>query len=107
MLGYALREGYHTALMKGQYPITFLFLEMDPHAVDVNVHPAKKEVRFRDGNGVRDAVIEAVSRTLTRAQTTVPGQRVRPAPDRGCGVRWRPSVGAVAPGGRRWCEVVR
>lgn len=80
MLGYALREGYHTALMKGQYPITFLFLEMDPFAVDVNVHPAKKEVRFRDGNGVRDAVIEAISRTLTRAQTTVPGQRVRPAP---------------------------
>ncbi|MEM7015080.1 MAG: DNA mismatch repair endonuclease MutL, partial [Verrucomicrobiota bacterium] len=80
MLNYALREGYHTALMKGQYPITFLFLEMSPFAVDVNVHPAKKEVRFRDGNGVRDAVIEAVSRTLTRVQSTIPGQQVRSFP---------------------------
>jgi DNA mismatch repair protein MutL len=64
VLHYALREGYHTALMKGQYPVTFLFLEMPPDAVDVNVHPAKKEVRFHDGNGVRDAVIDAVQRTL-------------------------------------------
>ncbi len=77
MLNYALREGFHTALMKGQHPITFLFLEMSPLAVDVNVHPAKKEVRFRDANSVRDAVIEAVQRTLTRRQTTIPGQRVR------------------------------
>lgn len=84
MLNYALREGYHTALMRGQYPVTFLFLEISPYAVDVNVHPAKKEVRFRDGNAVRDAVIEAVSRTLARPQSTLPGQRVRilpPAPE--------------------------
>jgi len=83
MLNYALREGYHTALMRGQYPVTFLFLEVSPYAVDVNVHPAKKEVRFRDGNAVRDAVIEAVSRTLSRPQSTLPGQRVHflpPAP---------------------------
>ncbi len=60
----ALREGYHTALMKGQYPVTFLFLETDPSAVDVNVHPAKREVRFHDGFAVQDAVVAAVSRTL-------------------------------------------
>jgi len=64
VLHYALREGYHTALMKGQHPVTFLFLEMPADAVDVNVHPAKKEVRFHDGNGVRDAVTDAVRRTL-------------------------------------------
>lgn len=64
MLTYALREGYHTALMKGQFPVTFLFMMTDPAAVDVNVHPAKKEVRFHDGNGVRDAVIAAVQDTL-------------------------------------------
>ncbi|MEO0448499.1 MAG: DNA mismatch repair endonuclease MutL, partial [Verrucomicrobiota bacterium] len=79
MLNYALREGYHTALMKGQSPITFLFLETSPLAVDVNVHPAKREVRFRDGNSVRDAVIEAVSQTLLREQETIPGQKVRGA----------------------------
>ena len=63
-LNYGLREGYHTALMKGQYPVTFLFLEMDPAAVDVNVHPAKREVRFRDPSSVREAIVEAVRRTL-------------------------------------------
>ncbi|HZE13912.1 MAG TPA: DNA mismatch repair endonuclease MutL, partial [Chthoniobacterales bacterium] len=60
----ALREGYHTALMKGQFPVTFLFLDLDPAAVDVNVHPAKREVRFRDPNGVREAVVAAIQRTL-------------------------------------------
>ncbi|MCB1204101.1 MAG: DNA mismatch repair endonuclease MutL [Verrucomicrobiae bacterium] len=65
----ALREGYHTALMKGQYPVTFLFLETDPSAVDVNVHPAKREVRFHDGFAVQDAIVAAVSRTLRDRMT--------------------------------------
>src|SRR6476619_5214170 len=60
----ALREGYHTALMKGQFPVTFLFLDLDPAAVDVNVHPAKREVRFRDPNSVREVVVETIRRTL-------------------------------------------
>ena len=63
-LNHALREGYHTTLMKGQFPVTYLFLEIDPAAVDVNVHPAKREVRFRDPSGVREAIVEAVQRTL-------------------------------------------
>lgn len=65
----ALREGYHTALMKGQYPVTFLFIETDPTAVDVNVHPAKREVRFHDGFGVQDAIIGAVQGTLRERMT--------------------------------------
>src|SRR6266545_4677279 len=65
----AVREGYHTALMKGQYPVTFLFLDLDPAAVDVNVHPAKREVRFRDPGGVREAVVRGVQQTLERART--------------------------------------
>jgi DNA mismatch repair protein MutL len=60
----AIREGYHTALMKGQYPVTFLFLELDPAAVDVNVHPAKREVRFRDPSGVREAIVRCIQQTL-------------------------------------------
>lgn len=66
-ISYGLREGYHTALMKGQYPVTFLFIQMDPHAFDVNVHPAKKEVRFHDGHSVRDAISRCVSHTLENA----------------------------------------
>jgi DNA mismatch repair protein MutL len=64
VLNAALREGYHTTLMKGQFPVTFLFVDIDPTAVDVNVHPAKREVRFRDPAGVREAVVDAVRRTL-------------------------------------------
>src|SRR5581483_1594006 len=63
-LNFALREGYHTALMKGQHPVTFLFIEMDPAAVDVNVHPAKREVRFRNSAEIREAIVEATRRTL-------------------------------------------
>jgi DNA mismatch repair protein MutL len=64
VLSAALREGYHTALMKGQFPVTFLFLTLDPAAVDVNVHPAKREVRFRDPSAVREAVVATVRNTL-------------------------------------------
>jgi DNA mismatch repair protein MutL len=64
----AVREGYHTALMKGQYPVTFLFLDLDPALVDVNVHPAKREVRFRDPNDVRDAIVRSIQQTLERAR---------------------------------------
>jgi DNA mismatch repair protein MutL len=64
----ALREGYHTALMKGQYPVTFLFLELDPAVVDVNVHPAKREVRFRDPGAVREAVVATIQKTLEGAR---------------------------------------
>src|SRR4051794_28863708 len=63
-LNFALREGYHTSLMKGQHPVTFLFVDMDPAAVDVNVHPAKREVRFRNSAEVREAIVEATRRTL-------------------------------------------
>lgn len=65
-VNYSLREAYHTALMKGQYPVTFLFLEIDPAEVDVNVHPAKREVRFRDAGRVRDAIIELARRAIDR-----------------------------------------
>ena len=65
----AIREGYHTALMKGQYPVTFLFLELDPASVDVNVHPAKREVRFRDPTGVREAIVQCIRQTLEARRT--------------------------------------
>jgi DNA mismatch repair protein MutL len=78
VLSAALREGYHTALMKGQFPVTFLFLDLDPAAVDVNVHPAKREVRFRDPNLVREAVVEAVRRTLESGRRDWQQQFQRP-----------------------------
>jgi len=65
-LNFALFEGYHTALMKGRYPVCCLFLEIDPAAVDVNIHPAKREVRFHQEGEVRRLVAQAVRETLLR-----------------------------------------
>ena len=50
--------------MKGQHPVCFLFIQIDPEAVDVNVHPAKREVRFRSPGEIREAVLQTVKRTL-------------------------------------------
>jgi DNA mismatch repair protein MutL len=63
-LNYALLEGYHTALMKGRYPVCCLFLEIDPAAVDVNIHPAKREVKFHREFEIRKFVARAVQETL-------------------------------------------
>jgi DNA mismatch repair protein MutL len=81
VLSAALREGYHTALMKGQFPVTFLFLDLDPAAVDVNVHPAKREVRFRDPSSVREAVVDAIRRTLESGRRDWQQQFQRPPPE--------------------------
>lgn len=65
-LNFALLEGYHTALMKGRYPVCCLFLEIDPAAVDVNIHPAKREVKFHREREVRQLVAQAVKETLLK-----------------------------------------
>lgn len=59
-LNYALIESYHESLPKGRYPLAFAFFECDPAAVDVNVHPAKREVRFRSEPAVRSFIIRSV-----------------------------------------------
>jgi DNA mismatch repair protein MutL len=63
-LNTALLQAYHTLLMVGRYPLTALFLEMPPDEVDVNVHPAKAEVRFRNSDKVFSFVQRAVRRAL-------------------------------------------
>lgn len=63
-MAYSLVESYHTLIPRGRYPLAFLFLEIDPHAVDVNVHPAKREVRFRNESAVRNLIISAVLETV-------------------------------------------
>ncbi|MFM2295255.1 MAG: mismatch repair endonuclease MutL [Verrucomicrobiota bacterium] len=63
-LNYALLEGYHNSLMKGRYPVCCLFLEINPAAVDVNIHPAKREVKFHREFEIRKHVAEAVRDAL-------------------------------------------
>jgi DNA mismatch repair protein MutL len=61
----ALRGGYADLLHSGRYPVAALFIELDPHEVDVNVHPAKAEVRFRDPSAVRGLVVRALQEALS------------------------------------------
>lgn len=76
-INFALLEAYHTALMRGRFPIAFLFVEVEPGAVDVNIHPTKREVRFRDEYAVRAAVTAAVRRALEPQAAAAPVQPVR------------------------------
>jgi len=66
---YALTEGYHTLIPKGKYPVAFLFLDIDPAQIDVNVHPQKREIRFHSEGQVRRLVIESI---LKMAEQTHP-----------------------------------
>ena len=61
---HAVMEGYRHLLMKGRYPVVVLFLEIDPALVDVNVHPTKHEVRFREQALVHDFIAAALAKTL-------------------------------------------
>ncbi|HUA68177.1 MAG TPA: DNA mismatch repair endonuclease MutL [Candidatus Saccharimonadales bacterium] len=68
-INYALIEGYHTSLMKGHYPVCCLFLEIDPVAVDVNIHPSKREVKFHREFEIRKRVAQAIKETLLAFHT--------------------------------------
>lgn len=73
ILTHAILQGYETLLMKGRYPAVVLYLEIPFEEVDVNVHPAKHEVRFRRQSEVHDAVVEAVrGRLRIEAKGPVP-----------------------------------
>jgi DNA mismatch repair protein MutL len=77
-LNYALIESYATSLAKGRFPVAVLFLDLDPAQVDVNVHPAKREVRFRSEGAVRGFVIRAVLQRLREfgVPSVIPGHEV-------------------------------
>jgi DNA mismatch repair protein MutL len=64
LLSNAVRLGYQDVLFGGRHPAYVLFLEIDPRQVDVNAHPAKLEVRFRDGRYVHDFVFRTIERVL-------------------------------------------
>ena len=74
MIGRALSEGYRSILPYGVYPAALLFIETPLEEVDVNVHPAKTEVRFRRQAAVADAVREAVRVALASASYVPPPQ---------------------------------
>lgn len=63
-LTHAVAQAYHTLLPVGRHPVAVVLLQIDPSQVDVNVHPTKREVKFRDGRRVFSAVQRAVRHTL-------------------------------------------
>jgi DNA mismatch repair protein MutL len=86
-INYAISQAYESALKSEQYPYIFLFIEIDPRSVDVNVHPQKSEVRFAEPIKVQALVKQAITRALTSAhamprleKTPPPAPDLSPAP---------------------------
>ena len=83
-LVHAVEQAYHTLLPVGRHPLAIIMLELNAADVDVNVHPTKREVKFRDGRAAFNSVQRAIRHTLV-THTPVPGMihspRTWPAPD--------------------------
>jgi DNA mismatch repair protein MutL len=79
---HAILEAYRSLLEKRRYPVAVLFLDMPPEAVDVNVHPTKHEVRFRNQQQIHDFIVAALRERLQHVliETSAPGRFTQPPP---------------------------
>lgn len=70
-LNYAIYDGYSTYLMKNKYPVAFILIDINPSLVDVNVHPAKAEVKFKDENKIFNMIKEAIFNSLSGVDLSI------------------------------------
>ena len=80
LLTSSVLQAYHTLLMVGRYPLVWLFLEIEPHKVDVNVHPTKAEVRFANPGHMFGSLQHVIRRTLVTESSLTPRTTVSAPP---------------------------
>lgn len=105
LANHAVFEAYRNLTPKGRYPLVVLFIDLPVESVDVNVHPAKHEIRFREQAGVHQALVDAIRDALRLADRAGVDPLSRPAshdapmrPDEGAGEGKSPSPGRMPPG---------